>query len=522
MTIKEDIGLYTTNFWRFVRDCLGHDRNESLGWGSLSREHFDLCQVLQRLPCWGGKHFKLVMMPRFSLKSCICTVAFSLWRIVQNPNLRILIYSESATRAQGFLDGIKSHILGKAGNSKFREVFGSMETTPQTGRWNESQIIVAQRNSSEKEPTVDTGGIESGKIGMHYDIIIFDDIVSDMNVTTKAQLDKVWDCYKKSLSLLKPGGEIIVVGTRWHFGDAYGRMLEEAKNTGDWEIFIKQAEVSGEYPFASTGLTKEFVEAQRARMGSYLFSCLMQNNPVDSSTALFKAENFRFYGNDLVTDNLFITATCDPAGDGDDFTALTVVGTDKDMRMFVLDAVNRHYQLSQIVSEIIRLSYKWNFQVLGIETNFYEGALEKELNLALEEERSNQNFRPFSVESFRARDKVGEGKWARVCSLQPYHERGHVVFPGRNDRGVEQLTGVWSDLAFQMMQRTADHEPLHDDLLDSLAYHIKLIRRGYGEAQKKIPENTIAHIIKQEEERMNAVQHLLPRKYRRFVSSFID
>jgi len=268
------------------------------------------------------------------------------------------------------------------------------------------------------------------------------------------------------------------------------------------------------------GLEEE-VFALQTETGNYVVwgyaskNCLYQNSPVDSSTALFKQEDFRFYNN-LEVNNLNITCTCDPAGEGDDFTGITVVGTDSEMRMYVLDAVNKHLQLSGIVSELIRLSYRWKFRCLGIETNFYAGALEKELNLALEDERANKHFTPFSIEAFRSKDKVGEGKWARVCSLQPYHERGDILFPGDPERGVEQLRGAFSELAYQMMQRTADHEPLHDDLLDSLAYHVRLIRRGYGEAEKKIPENSIAEYIEEERIRMNRVQHLLPRKYRRY------
>src|SRR3990167_9922765 len=126
------------------------------------------------------------------------------------------------------------------------------------GKWNESQIVISKRTSAFVESSVDTSGIESSKVGLHFDRIFFDDIVSDLNVTTKAQMDKVYDCYKKSLSLLKPGGDIILCGTRWAHGDAYGRIINE--NKGNFSIFIKNdLEDNGkEYPFSDAGLTREF------------------------------------------------------------------------------------------------------------------------------------------------------------------------------------------------------------------------------------------------------------------------
>src|SRR3990167_41769 len=207
-----------------------------LGHVDMNKEHLDLCRFLEM-----DSKFKLVLMPRYTFKSCVVTQGYSLWSLLRNPDDRILIYSDSATKAQSFLLGIKNHIEGKTGRSRFREFFPGWEMGPKEGKWNESQIIVSVRKDGHVEPSVDTGGIETSKIGMHYDMIIFDDIVSDLNVTTKAQMDKVHDCYKKSLSLLKPNGSILLVGTRWHFNDCYGRIIKENEEKKIFDIFIRKA-----------------------------------------------------------------------------------------------------------------------------------------------------------------------------------------------------------------------------------------------------------------------------------------
>ena len=262
MELIREIPRYMGSFELFCRECLGFvDMNE---------RHSDLCKFLQ-----ADEHDSLlVLMPRFTFKSCICTQGYALWSLVRDPELRVLIYSDGATKASGFLTGIKNHIEGKAKGSRFRECFGEWETTAQSGKWSDSQILVKPRKNASIEPSVDTAGIDTSKVGMHYDLIIFDDIVSDVNVTTKMLMDKTHDLYKKSLSLLKPRGKVIMTGTRWHYGDAYGRIIAENKKV--WGIFLAKAIEDRKYIFNDIGensLTPSFLAKQRSEQGSYIFSC---------------------------------------------------------------------------------------------------------------------------------------------------------------------------------------------------------------------------------------------------------
>lgn len=500
--IKSCRDLWRKNFFDFVVDGLGHKRNDELRWGDLSKDHKELCEFLQ----FSAEKFKLVLMPRCSLKSCITTVGYALWRLTQNPNLRILIYSDKNEKAEGFLADIKNHISGEAGGSQFRRVFGNWVDT---NKWTLSQIVVKPRTAMTKEPSVDTSGIDASKVGLHYDIILFDDIVTDLNVTTKSLMDKTYDCFKKSLSLLIPGGEVIVVGTRWSFGDAYGRMI--ADNAGEWGVFVRQAVVDGRHPFASIGLTPQFLAQQRKQQGSFLFSCLYLNTPVDDDTQLFKPSGFKFYGDSILTEGLYITGTCDPAGVGDDYSAFTVVGTDKNLRMFLLYASQKKFKPHEIVDEIIRLNYRFKFVKFGIETNLFEGMLETELDRAMKEERGNPNWAPFSVEVFRSSGTSRLGKEARVRGLQPFHERGDLVFPGTS---IEESRGAVDELIQQMLQWTASHKPPHDDLIDSLAFHVQLVRRGHGDKKDLPKEDSIAAWVNRDIERYNRMQRRIPKRYR--------
>ena len=501
----KDYSEIMVHYRSFCEKVLGMVDNENYGLKDLTQEHNKLINFLE-----GEERSKIILMPRYSLKSTLITVGWSLFKIIRNPNVRILIYSDTAKKAQGFLQGIKNHILGTAPNSKFKEYFDGYDNDIKSGSWNDSEITVRKRTAQFIEPTVDTGGIETTKVGRHYDIIFFDDIVSDVNTTTKAQMDKTYDCYKKSLSLLKPDGEVVIVGTRWAFGDAYGRILQEDKNFG---TFIRKAVVRGAYPFEQIGLTKEFLDKQLAAQGSYFWNCLYQNSPVSEEEAIFKKDKFSFYDS-VDPSGLFITATLDPAGEGEDYTAITVVGTDKDNVIYILDIINRKLKMSQITDKIIELAYKWKFRKLGVEINFFEH-LEKEIIAEREKQKEeNPEFHPFGLETFRATAKAGDSKFHRIQSLQPYHEREALKFPGKT---VESLSGGFYDLADQMLQFTPNHSPQNDDALDALSYQIKLIRPGEKVAKENLEENSFKRMYLDHFKRKLERNMRLPSRYRQRI-----
>lgn len=506
-----------TDFKFFCEHVLGYQRNDELGYYDLTKDHYDLMDMLQHSP----KKSKMVLMPRHSFKSQVVTVGHILWCILRNPNERILIYSDSAGKAEGFLSGIKNHVEGKAANSKFREIFGAWETQPHKGVWNNSSIVVRTRTQWHKEPTVDTAGIESTKVGMHYERIYFDDIVSDVNTTTKAQMDKVHDCYKKSLSLLQPGGYVTVTGTRWHYGDTYGRIINEDHDGKTFDFYIRDAEQikDGKLIFESIGLNRAFLDDQKRRQGSYIYSCIYRNNPVDDETALFREENWKYYN--LTPEfhkDLFITGTCDPAGEGEDYTAIVVVGWDAKGNMFVLDAINKHLKPRNIIDTIIRLNYKWGFDRFGMERNFFKGMFEKQFREAEKDHIENEEYKQFVLrEDIVA--SVKQKTFNRILALQPFHEKGMIHLPARN---FHDLSETFSNLAFQVQQFTIDGaKSPHDDLLVALAMQLDLKGKGGTIIQKEAPYSSAAWFEKQQIDHMENAR--IPRRYRaRYEPAFQD
>src|SRR5574337_1066307 len=62
----------------------------------------------------------LVLMPRGTFKSSVVTIGFSLQVILNEPNARILIDSETHQKAKAFLSEIKGHLEK---NDLYRQIF---------------------------------------------------------------------------------------------------------------------------------------------------------------------------------------------------------------------------------------------------------------------------------------------------------------------------------------------------------------------------------------------------------------
>lgn len=317
-----------------------------------------------------------------------------------------------------------------------------------------------------------------------------------------------------------------MTGTRWHFGDCYGRIIEENKVKGIFDIFIRQAEKEGELLFDNIGdssLNREFLDQQKAEQGSHIYHCIYQNNPVNSEQAMFKEEHFAFYGElkrsanpqrDGLYENLYITGTLDPAGEGEDYSAGTIVGTDANLKIYVLDLLyKRNCTPTDMVDWIFRMNRKYRLVKFGVETTFFRGMFERYMQERMKDEiAKDSNFKNFGIEKFMTRWRHGEGKRVRIESLQPYHERGDVLLPGTT---LLSQKGLFSDLVYQMMQVTRDHMPEPNDLIDALSWQVEIMQKGGIPEQAGPPVNSPAWLEQKWIEDHNRMQRRLPSRLRR-------
>ena len=165
---------------------------------------------------------KMIVVPRGCFKSSIGVVGFSIFCLLNNPDLRILIDSEIYDNSKNFIREIR----GKLESPKMITLFGDFKSN----QWAEGSITIKQRTKVLKESSITASGVNTGKTGQHYDIIIHDDLNSNKNSQTKEMRDKVIEHYKLNTSILEPEGTMVLIGTRYSADDCIGWVLENEIN----------------------------------------------------------------------------------------------------------------------------------------------------------------------------------------------------------------------------------------------------------------------------------------------------
>lgn len=161
---------------------------------------------------------KLFCLPRGSFKSSIISIATPIWLLNRDPNTRIMLDSEVYTNSKNLLREIRSHLE----STKLTAIWGDYRSNT----WSEGELTIKQRKQVYKEASLTCSGIETTKVGQHYNWIIADDMNSDKNSGTQEGRQKVIDHYRMLTSILEPDGTLCVVGTRYASNDLIGWVLD--------------------------------------------------------------------------------------------------------------------------------------------------------------------------------------------------------------------------------------------------------------------------------------------------------
>lgn len=203
---------------RSYRDSLFATTKHLLGYRDVNwRTHGDVFRALE-----APTRRKLIVMPRGTFKSSICSVAFPIWLLLRNPELRILIDSELYTNSKNFLREIAGHLLGRDVSALFGGMKGST--------WNEGELTIARRTKVLKEASLTASGMGAGKTSQHFDVIICDDLNSPENSGTIEMRQRVVMHYRYNQAILEPQGTLVVVGTRYSADDVPGVILRNEVN----------------------------------------------------------------------------------------------------------------------------------------------------------------------------------------------------------------------------------------------------------------------------------------------------
>lgn len=396
----------------------------------------------------------LQLAPRGYGKSTILTIARAILEIIINPNVRILIASNTQLQAEVFLREIKFHLEH---NPRVIEYFGSFASSD---KWDTREIIVARRTSSAKESTVTCVGVEGAVVSRHYDLILADDIVDEENSRTEIQREKVrtwW--YKTLLPCCEPDGRIYVLGTRYHYLDLYGYLIKN--EYADKYQIIRAIEEDGSTPWPEK-FSLEWLEERRKQSGSIIFNAQYQNDTSLMKGNIFREEWFRFYEEQPDWERMHFFIGCDPAATRRE-SILSGSKSETDWWTIIVGA--REYNDGKYASDIY-LKEAWRGRCTKEE---YLNKL-KELNThyspqsVVIETVAAQEYLAQDAEKFmpvqrleRTKDKIARAYW-----LQAFLENGQILFPARHLVGDYS---IWQALLDELLLFP---QAEHDDLFDAL------------------------------------------------------
>ena len=415
----------------------------------------------------------IILLPRKHLKTTLITIAWTIQQLIKNPNLRFFITNERADNAKSFLREIKTQLEK---NELFRELYGDWVNVKE--KWTETQIIIKPRDLTAKEPTIQTGSVDTSLVSQHYDRIISDDLVSRNNTGTRDQMEKVKQYWRDLISLLEEGGFQVDIGTRWHFDDMHGWLIE---NNPDWPQFIRSCYNEEGVPIFPLKFTKESLARTREEIGSYDFSCLYMNNPVDDESAAFKRSQMenRFTEADLVGKKLttFITIDNAPSSkDHTDFIGVIVNSVDREGNWYVRWVERVRGNTPTLIDKIFQLEAYWKPEMIGVEQKAFEDLI-----------------RPYIDQEMRRKNR-----FFSICELKDQKKRKETRIKGRLQGRFESKSIFLRKDPEDDTEKLVDElirfpKARYDDLADALQYQQDI---AYRPESEEIPSDKISEFKK--------------------------
>jgi hypothetical protein len=174
----------------------------------------------------------LLNIPPNHAKSMTVTVDYVTYRIVNNPNFRVLIVSQTQRLAADFLYAIKQRLTHPMYEELQQAYAAGVGFNTKTASWQATRVTFGEelRESSEKDPNLEAVGIGGQIYGKRADMIIIDDAVTLSNANDFERQIK-W-LTQDVRSRLNPTGKLIVVGTRVAPVDLYKELRNPDRYPG--------------------------------------------------------------------------------------------------------------------------------------------------------------------------------------------------------------------------------------------------------------------------------------------------
>lgn len=371
------------------------------------------------------------------------------------------IFSHVRPIAKKFLRQIKEEL---SGNDTLKALFPDVlyqRPEQDAPRWSEDSGLVVRRRTNPKEATIEAYGLVDGQpIGAHFNVLIYDDVVTKESTNTPEMIQKTNESWELSLNLGDSAPRIRMIGTRYHFNDTYRMILERG------------SAIPRLYPATDDGtprgkpvyLTPEQLAKKFRDMGPYTFASQMLLNPIADSKESFQRAWFanRYDPRKVSWQNMSRCLLCDPATamkKDSDYTAMAVIGIADDENVYLLDYFRDRLSIHQRAGELIRMHRLWKPQYTGYE----EYGIQADITFI----KMEQNRLPyhFGIQELGGKLKKPD----RIKRLIPICANGkfwlpHEIFRTNYEGRLEEQVGILIEQEFLGFPVS-----VHDDGMDCIS-----------------------------------------------------
>lgn len=398
---------------------------------------------------------------RGSGKTTTVTEVSIIGHLLWDPDVRILIVSRTGTLAQNILGEVKQFLQ----LDRFVELFGDYRGD----KWDAGKINIKPKTKPSKEASVTTLGIEGQVTGQHFDIIFCDDLVDEVNARTQHMRDQTNTFfYKTMMPTLEPGGRLHVVGTRYHFDDQYGRLIENEMSESVQVVRALSDHDPPRSPWPEKFPTSYFIDLRDNKMGTVLFDTQFQLDVEKMRGGIFQWDWMPEL-DDAQAEELFPTKKrktyigVDPSvggADDSDYFAMVVVHQ-VGKNILIENFLEKRLSFSQQLRKMAEWFDEYDPVKIVIESNAYQGVIAEKLSEQYPRVRHKREYTRLDKDT-------------RAVKLAAMFEIGNVYFR----KGLQKLM---------------DHLVLYprgryDDLFDALDFAVRSGAFGRRKSRRRKKE----------------------------------
>jgi hypothetical protein len=373
----------------------------------------------------------LDLWARYHGKSSICTFAGIIQEVMCDPEITAAIISCTNDVARPFLVQIQQEFEN---NDVLKAVYSDVlwaDPRKEAPLWARDKGIVVKRRGNPKEATIEAFGIIDGmRVGRHYQLLNYEDLVTEKMVTNPEMIKKVTERWELSDNLGTAGKtRKWHEGTRYSFADSYGVMLNERR--GGIKPRIYPATDDGTLNGTPVLLTPERWAEVRSTQRSTI-SAQMLLNPIAGAEQMFRIEWCRAYEVRPSILNVYIMG--DPSkgkNKTSDRTAIPVIGIDVNNNKYVLDGYCHRMPQSERWSCLKALYKKWAGMpgVQSIHVGWETYGLQTDHEYFMERMREEKDAPVFEVKELNWVREGLQSKPDRVERLEPEFRNSRFYLP---------------------------------------------------------------------------------------------